>query len=58
MLCLQMPAGALFLDDVPHDVRDFIMRVLTHALPIAVDASQDAEVHALVGVLMRHQRCK
>lgn len=51
-----MPAGALFLDNVPHDVRDFVMRVLTHALPIAVDASQDTEVHDVLAVSMKQEQ--
>ena len=43
-LVVQMPAGALFYESVPGDVREFVMRLLHHALPFATDTAQDAEV--------------
>ena len=44
LLVVQMPAGALFYESVPGDVREFVMRLLHHALPFATDTAQDAEV--------------
>ena len=41
---MQMPGGALYYESVPGDVREFVMRLLLHALPFATDTSQDAEV--------------
>lgn len=39
-----MPAGELFYMSVPSDVREFVMRLLHHALPFATDDAQDAEM--------------
>jgi hypothetical protein len=44
LVVAQMSAGALFYESVPGDVREFVMRLLHHALPFATDTAQDAEV--------------
>ena len=52
MAVMQMPAGALYLESVPGDVRDFVVRLLHHALPFASDTAQDAEVLLLLLLLL------